>query len=140
MAISMTKDEYEASKYILPERYFGVEIRHTKEYSNPLIVACLNEIYLKAYSKFADWTNPQYEKWNKEYDDFGLPKDGLNSDDTINENSIYNRFIVEKYQPMFRRLEKEYKGVIKEVFAGPDCDFRIRWTDGNETEMRIVPK
>lgn len=30
-----------------------------------------NSMYMKIYNDFAEWTNPQYEKWNAEYEASG---------------------------------------------------------------------
>ena len=116
---------------------YAVEIINDKPHRKVMDMK-LREIYVSAYDEFCNYVNPRYSRWNEEYDNTGGPNDGVNSDGTINEDSEYNRFIVEKYKPIFRKLEKKWPKYIREVFAGEECDFRIRWFDGSVTQLRLV--
>ena len=93
-----------------------------------------NTMYMKIYNDFAEWTNPQYEKWNSEYEATGLPMDGGDP------HSLYDAFISKKYEPKLRELEKKFSQIVKRLYMGPELDFRVEWNDGTKTQMYLVPQ
>lgn len=110
-----------------------VEIMHDptpERYSEKLY----NAAYVSIYNEFAEWTNPQYEVWNAEYEASGLPMDGGEL------HSQYDAFIAKKYAPKLRELEKKFEWIVKRLYLGEELDLRIEWFDGTNTQMYLVPQ
>lgn len=91
-------------------------------------------IYFTIYNEFVEWTNPQYEAWNAEYEASGLPMDGGDP------HSQYDAFIAKKYAPKLRELEKKFEPIVKRLYLGEDLDLRVEWLNGTKTQMYLVPQ
>ena len=112
--------------------YYSVVFHYDGDTISPKVKESMTGIFVKAYSIFCDYVNPRYEIWNKEYDELGGPKDGLE------EDSFYNRFISEKYIPVLKQLNNLTKGVMT-FYVGEDCEFRAKWDNGTDMFFTIKP-
>ena len=110
---------------------FKVKIVTTGQHSAE-VEALLNQLYVNMYNEFSNFVNPRYERWNKEYDEIS----GNDSEGEVDQQA-YNQFIIKKYQHIFKTLHSKYRDVVKDVFAGDDCDFRVRWFDDSVSGMLL---
>lgn len=110
-----------------------VEIIHTPAQST-FLQTFYGSLYGTIYNEFAEWTNPQYEAWNAEYEASGLPMDGGDL------HSQYDAFIAKKYAPKLRELEKKFNCIVNRLYLGADLDLRVEWLDGTNTQMYLVPQ
>lgn len=99
---------------------------------SPMVEECMADLFVKAHSMFSDYVNPRYEIWNKEYDELGGPKDGFE------EDSVYNKFISEKYIPILEQLNNLTKGIMT-FYVGKECEFRAKWHNGTDMYYTLKP-
>ncbi len=125
---------YKRKKKATDKEYqrFKMVFHYDGDTISPMVKECMVNLFIKAHSMFSDYVNSRYEIWNKEYDELGGPNDGLE------EDSVYNRFISEKYIPILERINNLTRGIMT-FYAGKNCEFRAKWNNGTDMYYTLKP-
>lgn len=111
---------------------YYVEFRYNGKEPNPLFKSATERDFMRVYNEYCDAVNPNYEKWNANYDG---PDDG---DDMNGEYVTYIRALT---QPYIDRINDHWKKnrplmtPIKRFFLGPEYNFSAELNNGTTVEF-----